>query len=204
MSAGTSAREVFGERPTTLIIIPILVVFLVGIGYDFIASDFVFGAYQGCFSTCLAPGPNFFATIFSGTLFGPLFKTCASGVVPNITVAPCPDLEAFFTDFGFVFLGQLFTASFLTSLFAAIAGLIALMIAVGARITLPLGGGLSFDPNTVKLAQSLGVGLIIFSFITGAFGIWLNTLGLGLGTFLGIILTAIEAYGLYWRGSVDF
>lgn len=103
---------------------------------------------------------------------------------------------------------MIFSAGFLTAVVSFVIGGIALFIAIGARVSggasfLASGAtfGLSFDPNTVKLMQSFGIGFLIWAFFTGLFGGWLNALGMGMGTLVSLILTAMYAYGLYWRGS---
>lgn len=66
-----------------------------------------------------------------------------------------------------------------------------------------LGSGPSFQFSSnaqgTKLAQTLGIGLLIFTPIYSEFSSWIFTLGFGIGTIVSTIIFVMFFFGLYWQ-----
>lgn len=84
-----------------------------------------------------------------------------------------------------------------------IAGIVFLILGLGLGLNVQIfttGFGLTPDSQGTKLMQSLGIGLVTWSFIYSEFGAsWLPFLPFNLGTIGFVTLTIMYFAGLYWR-----
>ena len=176
------------ESPTTLIVIPLLVYFIIGMVYSFVQADFVNGFYIGCVHSCshaLQLNNGLGANIF-GTQTWSFLQT--------------GDFIGFFTSLGLKFLTS---ASFVSTILNLIGATIAMIFALGVSGTAATLG-YTISDATVKMAQAFAVGLFIWTAVTLVFGAWTGVLGFGMGIVINFALEGIYVYGLYWRGSSEF
>jgi hypothetical protein len=97
------------------------------------------------------------------------------------------------------------------SFFAMIAGMILLFMGLGLNFAFSIltnGGTLGVNEQGTKMAQVMGIGLVVWSFITSEFAYWVffNYQSGFIGTLLSLVftsmysvLTVIFFLGLYWR-----
>lgn len=114
----------------------------------------------------------------------------------------CVNLETWFTT---PHSGGL-QAGFFTPFLTLLLGIVLFLIGMG--INLQAGGsifgsgtqfGVGTNPQGSKMAQIVGLGLIVWSPLFSEFGGWLAFLGLGIGTFLTLLVTGLFFFGLYER-----
>ena len=85
----------------------------------------------------------------------------------------------------------------------AIIGILLLFMGLGLSIAIQAvatGVSLGIDAQGARLAQAMGIGLFVWSFVYSEFGqSWLPNLPFNLGTIGFIILSVMFFLGLYWR-----
>ena len=93
-----------------------------------------------------------------------------------------------------------FTNTF--GVFSFVIGIVLLFLSFGLTIALSVaasGTTIGINSQGTRQAGVLGFGLLLFGFVLGTFGGWMNFLGLGVGAILGITFTLVFFLGLYWR-----
>jgi hypothetical protein len=86
--------------------------------------------------------------------------------------------------------------------FAFVIGIILLILGLGIGFSFSaLASGVSFQTNQqgTKMAQTFGIYLILFGFITAQFANAFFLIPYSIGTLVYIILTLVSIIGLYWR-----
>ena len=82
-------------------------------------------------------------------------------------------------------------------------GVILILLSFGFGFLVEAFGGngieLFANDQGTRLAQSLGIGLTVWSFVYSEFSSWLTTFSFSLGTIIFTMLTACFFMGLYWR-----
>jgi hypothetical protein len=139
------------------------------------------GGWQGCVDTCNITTFN----IFSGSIFEALFTGDYTGFISN-----------------------LFTSSQSAVSFLSItAGLVLVLIGLGIGGAFSfLGSGFSFNVNEAgtRLAQTVGVGLLLWGSVTALFGGWQDVLGFGVGLTLNITLITMFVLGLFFEAKSTY
>lgn len=85
--------------------------------------------------------------------------------------------------------------------YAMIAGIILLAMGLGLTVGFSIltnGGTLGINPQGTKLAQVIGLGLVVWSFISSEFSQWILDIPLVGTTVIFPLLTIIFFLGLYW------
>lgn len=186
-----------------LILIPLFVLLFTAVFYNLSYVDFcqagVIGGSNYC--TNIAGWSSGYATNYAGCI-----STCT---FTTFSLFGSSAFANFFATGNFV---SLFTA-FLTaptgivSILSFILGAVLLLLATGIGVSfggsiLATGGsgGIQENPQGTKMAQSLGVGLIVYGAISAAFGFWFSIFG-ALSIFFSVLFPVAVFYGYYQQGN---
>ena len=96
---------------------------------------------------------------------------------------------------------------FLIGIILFIMGLGLTISANAQALATGVGGSVGVDDQGARLAQIIGIGLIVWTFFSSLFGAWLglngfiSPIGLGLSLIIYIILSAMFFFGTYWQIS---
>jgi len=80
--------------------------------------------------------------------------------------------------------------------------LVLLILGSGVAVSI-LGSGFAISDAGTRMAQSLGIGLLLYSVTFGVFGGWLTVVSgdWGLNVFLPLLLGGITMFGAYLNGK---
>lgn len=175
-----------------LIYVPLLLLITMGLFYNFTYADM-----------CQVSGKDVCANPVAWVNGNP---TSYNGCVVDCAVTPINFLTS--SPFSFLATGDIigFVTAFFSSpqsvisVLSLFAGVVLLLMGLGIGFSaqaLASGASIQFNEQGTRLAQSFGIGLILWGAISTAFGGWFNAFGFGLGLILNVLLLMLYTVGLY-------
>lgn len=207
-----------GNRTATignLVILPLLAIFAAGMFYNFSYVDFCTGGVMGGADVCANPATwlNGYPTNWTGCISTcgiSAFSIFGSSIFSNFIASGAASngdyVGLMLSLFNIAIQSPLPTiATVLSIAIGTVLVLLSLGIGVSGNV-LATGLGITINEAGTRLAQSYGIGLIIWGLIFAGFGFWTTavfqgTFGLALGATLLIGFATAYFYGLYLQGK---
>jgi hypothetical protein len=201
----------------SLITIPLYIILSIGLFYNNAYADFCLNSsngldvcnepanwvkgfptiWAGCVSSCQLTS----FSIFGSSVFSTFINSAAKGDYVGL-------ITSFFAGAQSGFGGNFFQV--VSTLVTLTAGIVLVLLGLGIGINasvLASGLGITINEAGTRFAQSMGIGLIMWSIVFGAFGGWFSAFGSGLtwggvfSTSMTILFATAVFYGLYVQGK---